>query len=177
MQRQDLRSWVSFSLLTLKTFSRNIFSTKKKVEKKSNWFLLSPGPLKDPELVKKLVQFFHASSQFKLLHKYFSSGNIQCCLIYKNPRSSFSVNITSNCITHLFPMHPFSTPWKPQKTVRFSDVFREQRKRALETNGLTWQGESHAHLYFQNSLSFSIYTFAKTQKWCLPRNKFWGIKK
>ena len=27
-------------------------------------------------------------------------------------------------LTHLFPMHPFSTPWKHQKTVRLSDVFR-----------------------------------------------------
>ena len=38
-------------------------------------------------------------------------------------------------LTHLFPMRPFSTRWK-QKTVRFSDVFREQRKGALGTNGL-----------------------------------------
>ena len=27
-------------------------------------------------------------------------------------------------LNHVFPMHPFSTPWKYQKTVRFSDVFR-----------------------------------------------------
>ena len=27
-------------------------------------------------------------------------------------------------LTHSFPMHPFSTPWKHQKTLRFSDVFR-----------------------------------------------------
>ena len=27
-------------------------------------------------------------------------------------------------LTHFFPMHPFSTPWKHQKTLRFSDVFR-----------------------------------------------------
>ena len=33
-------------------------------------------------------------------------------------------------------MHPFSTPWKHQKTVRFSDVFRRQRKGALGTNRL-----------------------------------------
>ena len=26
-------------------------------------------------------------------------------------------------LTHLFPIHLFSTPWKHQKTVRFSDVF------------------------------------------------------
>ena len=27
-------------------------------------------------------------------------------------------------LTHSFPMHPFSTSWKNQKIVRFSDVFR-----------------------------------------------------
>ena len=40
-------------------------------------------------------------------------------------------------LTHLFPMHPFSTRWKHQKTVRFSDVFRGQRRGALGTNALT----------------------------------------
>ena len=33
-------------------------------------------------------------------------------------------------------MHPFSTPWKHEKTLRFSDVFRKWRKGALRTNGL-----------------------------------------
>ena len=28
-------------------------------------------------------------------------------------------------LTHLFPMHPFSIPWKHQKTLRFFDVLRE----------------------------------------------------
>ena len=27
-------------------------------------------------------------------------------------------------LTHSFPMHPFSTPWKHEETLRFSDVFR-----------------------------------------------------
>ena len=39
-------------------------------------------------------------------------------------------------LTHSLPMHPFSTPWKHQKTERFSDVFRGLRKGALGTNGL-----------------------------------------
>ena len=34
-------------------------------------------------------------------------------------------------------MLPLSTPWKKQKTVRFSDVFRGQRKGACGKNGLT----------------------------------------
>ena len=39
-------------------------------------------------------------------------------------------------LTHSFPMHPFSIPWKHQRIARFSDVFREYRKGALETNRL-----------------------------------------
>ena len=27
-------------------------------------------------------------------------------------------------LTHSFPVHFFSTPWKHQKTVKFSDVFK-----------------------------------------------------
>ena len=33
-------------------------------------------------------------------------------------------------------MHPFFTPWKHQKTLPFSDIFREKRKGALGTNRL-----------------------------------------
>ena len=39
-------------------------------------------------------------------------------------------------LTHLFPMHPCSTPWKHQKFLRFFDVFRGQRKGDLGTNRL-----------------------------------------
>ena len=39
-------------------------------------------------------------------------------------------------LTHLFPMHPFSTPSKDEKNRRFSDDFRGRRKGALKTNGL-----------------------------------------
>ena len=34
-------------------------------------------------------------------------------------------------LTHLFPMHHLFTPWKRQKTLRFSDVFREVEKECL----------------------------------------------
>ena len=37
--------------------------------------------------------------------------------------------------TDSFPMHPFSTPWKHQKTVRFSEVFEGVEK------GSTGMGE------------------------------------
>ena len=40
-------------------------------------------------------------------------------------------------------MHPFSNPWKCQKTVRFFDVFRGQRKGALGKNGLILHFEAN----------------------------------
>ena len=47
-------------------------------------------------------------------------------------------------LTHFLSMHPFSTPWKHQKTVRFLNVlrvsvFREYRKGALGTKGLIYK--------------------------------------
>ena len=36
-------------------------------------------------------------------------------------------------LTHLFPVNPFSTPWKHQKTVRFSDVFRGVEKGCIRS--------------------------------------------
>ena len=36
-------------------------------------------------------------------------------------------------------MHPSSTPWIHEKTLRFSDVFRGVEKGCIETNGLTWK--------------------------------------
>ena len=48
---------------------------------------------------------------------------------------------TATSMTHLFPMLPFSTPWKHQNTLRISDVFWGSRKGALGTNGL--KGDSN----------------------------------
>ena len=39
-------------------------------------------------------------------------------------------------LTHLFPMHLFSNPWKHQKILRLSNVFRRCREGALGTNRL-----------------------------------------
>ena len=46
----------------------------------------------------------------------------------------FPTLITPVSFTHLFPMHLFSTPWKHQKTLWFSDVLRRYRNVALVTN-------------------------------------------
>ena len=48
-------------------------------------------------------------------------------------------------LTHLFPMHPFSTPWKHQKTLLFSDDFRrfslrwEKMGQSIATSKRNWQ--------------------------------------
>ena len=60
-------------------------------------------------------------------------------------------------LTHLFPMHPFSTPWKHQKSIQFS-VFRGQRKGALGINVLISdkfdQNLVNQHLYKKKKLPF-----------------------
>ena len=53
-----------------------------------------------------------------------------------NSSSQCMLKAAEYYLTHSFLMHPFSTPWKHQKTVTFSDVFRWKRKGALGTNGL-----------------------------------------
>ena len=68
---------------------------------------------------------------------------------YTNPLSRYYRSIEQLCIvknvllfhskiilTRTFPMYPFSTHWKHQKTLPFSDVFMGWRKGALGTNGL-----------------------------------------
>ena len=47
---------------------------------------------------------------------------LQELMLYcNNPLSQFTLR---NILTHLLPMHPFSTLWKNKKTRRFFDVFR-----------------------------------------------------
>ena len=58
-------------------------------------------------------------------------------------------------LTHSFPKHPFSAPWKHRKTVRFSNVFRGLRKGPLGTNGLK--------RYFRHPSKFS--KFIKLVVW------------
>ena len=58
------------------------------------------------------------------------------------PCSKSFVCQSTSILTHLFPMHPFSTPWKHQKALRFFDftrffdVTRGWRKGAFGTNEL-----------------------------------------
>ena len=41
------------------------------------------------------------------------------------PNRDIEIELHLSVLTHLFPMHSFSIPWKHQKTKQFSDIFRE----------------------------------------------------
>ena len=54
--------------------------------------------------------------------KHISDGGLKATgLLYK--ASVMELSFRSN-LTHLFLMHLFSTPWKHQETLWFSDIFR-----------------------------------------------------
>ena len=55
-------------------------------------------------------------------------------------------------------MHPFSTPWKHQKTVTFFDVFRGQKKGELGTNGLNF----NVAIYFKLPLCERLLNITKS---------------
>ena len=50
----------------------------------------------------------------------------------------FLIKFFHNCntFTHLFPMYPLFNPWKHQKILQFSDVFRVERKGTMGNNEL-----------------------------------------
>ena len=67
-------------------------------------------------------------------------------------RQKFPTSWLQSFLTHSFPIHPFSSTWKHQKTLRFFDVFRGWGKGALGPNGL-------------KVASFRIFYFCRV---CLP---------
>ena len=76
-------------------------------------------------------------------------------------------------LTHSFPMHPFSKPLKHQKTVKFFDVFRGQRKGALGTNGLTkvpGLQSSGCNATKKKPLRKFLKGVLKTEKWKILEN-------
>ena len=46
------------------------------------------------------------------------------------------ITLIINILIHSSPMHPFSTPWKHQKTLWYFYIFRGWKKGPLGTNGL-----------------------------------------
>ena len=110
---------------------------------KKTWF-------NDLMQVKCKLKFHYGTSNFQHAHKINISQN--CILVLTSSWSKYFWKIFSNIInsqinlffihmnsyvvhilnslcigsslTHLFPMHPFSTTWKHQKILWFSDVFK-----------------------------------------------------
>ena len=57
-------------------------------------------------------------------------------------------------LTYSFPMHPFSTPWKHQKTLRFSDVFNGVQKGCI---GKEWVNYfSHHQEYIKQNIAYNL---------------------
>ena len=87
-----------------------------------------------PILVRKLaihinVSWSHLRFTLISFNIVFSSTTQIDLWIYQSFFTSFEDYIFFQLLTHLFPMHSFSTPWKHQKTFRFSDVFKGVEKR------------------------------------------------
>ena len=69
-------------------------------------------------LYKLTLQLIHQQSSVLLL----TAIQFACRdVITKN---TDKISCVLKLLTHLFPMNPFSTTWKHQKTLQFSDVFR-----------------------------------------------------
>ena len=72
-----------------------------------------------------IMEHFAKTVSIFLLLTIFTKGSI--IDVFQNSEYTFASHSRNPevLLTHSFPMHPFSTPWKHQKIVRFSDVFRE----------------------------------------------------
>ena len=70
-------------------------------------------------LLNQQISLMSLDCEAKL--KFFAESNMSIKIPHFR---NFSASIISPFVPHSFPMHPFSIPWKYQKTVRFSDVFR-----------------------------------------------------
>ena len=105
------------------------------------------------------------------------------------------VLIIPNVLTHYSPVLLFNTPWKHQKTFRFSDVFRGYRKVTPGCNGLkaklstllrVWLKNEWKNCQFQGKLLLwtsdgrihslddnkkSNYFKNKLSQWTQPRNR------
>ena len=58
-----------------------------------------------------------------------------CCYLNVSISLFYLVSILFPSLTHFFPMHPFFTPWKHQKTLWFFYVLRGWTNGALGRNG------------------------------------------
>ena len=71
-------------------------------------------------------------------------------------------------------MHSFFTPWKRQKTIKFSDVFSGHRKGALGTNGLMETSLKRLNKIYIKNLGLDNY-YSKGSLWFFKEDFFVAI--
>ena len=102
------------------------------------------------------------------IHKLSTSTCFQFFLTsksYVSPVILLAKISTKVILTHSFPMDPLSIPWKHQKTLKISDVFRRYRKGALGTNKLNLSENYIIVLLIQDtSLDFTFEVCSKSSE-------------
>ena len=91
------------------------------------FFQWLPSPLCKLDELKQwlLCNMPVGDSRRRATERYAAVGSYSCYAFPKSMLKLFIIFLNLHFhLTDLFPMHPFFTPWKHQKTVRFSDVFR-----------------------------------------------------
>ena len=117
-------------------FIKKVVGQTKAILDFSVCYLVYPKSLKDIYMNKCL----------NILINYFL--NINC---FRKGHSA------QHCLTHSLPMRSFSTPWKHQKTERFSDIFRG-RERVI---GKEW---IKAVLHSRKSMQFYFFNWNTFKK-------------
>ena len=134
---------------------------KKSVARKKNWKnLKSPPKNKQNGILEKWIYITSFSGIMFNLHFCISS-------IF-NPCSFIQLWGFNNILwTHSFSLHPFSNPWKHQKTLR------RYRKGALATNGLSYchifnfylKVDFNCHINYGEFLGITRYRFTHFIYW------------
>ena len=75
-----------------------------------------------------------SKSAYKLFTKFSTNSNE---ISPFQPEFNVNLDNHSYILTYYSPLLLFYTPWKHQKTFRFSDIFKEYRKATLDCNGLS----------------------------------------
>ena len=79
----------------------------------------------DEETQDSYSLFSHASRYSSVsISSAFLKALVDCFENFRHFREIICVPYGCLCLTHSFPVHPFSLSWKHQKTVRFFDGFR-----------------------------------------------------
>ena len=109
-----------------KFYKQHLAENVKNKEKLSNSLRLNLGYL-------KIIRFLH-SCFYHIVNDDWGENNRAYSKKYAKKKCVSHDEII--WLTHSVPMHPFSTPWKHQKTARFSSFYMWVSKSALGKNRL-----------------------------------------